>query len=76
MKVKVGDVFVRSWTSEDGDERRVGYTVIKVTKKTVTVVDDRFPEGHFNHRKMTRRPVETSSGLGIRVNFNGAAFLN
>lgn len=76
MQVKIGDIFVRSWTSEDGYDYRIGYTVIKVTKKTVTVVDNRFPEGHFNYRKMTRRPTETFSGLGIRVGFNGAAYLN
>lgn len=76
MEIKVGDVFVRSWESDDGHEYRIGYTVIKVTKKTVTVVDTRFSESHFNYSKMTRRPVETSMGLAIRVNFNGAAYLN
>lgn len=53
-EIKVGDKFARQ-VDTDSDSWIVNYTVQKVTAKTVTVTDDRFPEGSWNHEKMTRR---------------------
>lgn len=61
-QIKIGDSFYRKIETDDGHSWSLTYTVVKVTAKTVTVTDDRFPPPDSRYELITRKIKEGYNG--------------